>query len=82
MLEYIILDTDKIIDGETGKQLSHSDQMIDVMNTERDSLHLRYSRIQQEISALEDEMTYIAKELNEYDKPSVGDIRRNGDKSQ
>lgn len=70
-----------MLDGDTGKHLSHSDQMIDIMNTERDLLHLRYSRIQQEISTLEDEMTYIAKEINEYDKPSVGYIRRNGNRS-
>ena len=71
-----------MLDGDTGEQLSHSDQMIDIMNTRRDSLHLRYSRIQQEISALEDEMTCIEEVINEYDKSSVGDIRRNGDNSQ
>lgn len=79
MIECIILDTDKIIDGDTGKQLSHSDQMIDVMDTERDLLHHRYACLQENINVLTDIQNEISLELQKYDMPSVGDIRRNGE---
>ena len=65
MIECIMLDTGKIIDGDTGNQLSQSDKVVGQRSYKRDTPLYKE----------------IPTELKVHDTPSVGDIRRNGDKS-
>lgn len=71
-----------MIDGDTGKQLGHSDQMIEIMNDKSEQLQRRIAEIKQCMVTLDElciDLQIEYQEMHKNDSSSVGDIRRNGE---